>query len=218
TENAEFLKDDKLEPSISELKDHTFIRSTGEQDDARPPYAEAGFLDILEVRDIARREHYRIEILLQKQPEAASLLRQAVSLEQEDQLEKALELVQKVIIELPQNTEAITYSRRIHKMLSDRAKADAQDAIEKLEQLINENREHLEGEDYFGPNDLKASILLAAMSARSNDLDATISDRSTEERDEILRLRDKAKAEKERLETIIASKKSILARLQEARN
>src|SRR5262249_28511393 len=117
TENAELLKHDVLEPSISELKDHNFIRSTGEHDDGRQPYAEAGFLDIIEVRDIAKREHHRIEILLQKQREAASLLAQAASLEQADQLEEALELLQKVIIELPQNTEAVAYSRRIRKTL-----------------------------------------------------------------------------------------------------
>ena len=217
THNRELLKQDTVDPTVSNLQDRTFIRSTIEHDDARL-YDEAGFFDIIEVRDTARREHHRLEILLQKQREAESLLTQAKLLEREDRLEKALELIQKVLIDFPRNSEAIAYSIRIDKMLSDRARAEARDAIRELEELINENEEYFDAKEHSGLNDLKAGILLAAVSGRSNDLDATISIHSTEQRDEILRIRDKARAEKVRLESVLATKKRILARLQEAKD
>src|SRR5262249_10359597 len=105
-------------------------------DTIRTQNTQPGLLDVLEIRDRANREHQRLELLLQKRREAAGLLREAALAEIEGQFEKALELVDKVAIDVPENVEANAFSKRIRQIVSDREKEQALGAIANLELLI----------------------------------------------------------------------------------
>jgi tetratricopeptide (TPR) repeat protein len=213
TQNAGLLKGEFLETNLDELKASARMATAA---GAARPYVKKGFLEILEIRDTAKREQQRLEVLLKKHEEAASLLSEARALEQDGQIEKALELIEKVVKDLPKDAEAAASSRRIRKILFDRAKAEANDAVARLDQLINVNASLLEGEDYSSPGDLKAAILLASIGGRAADIDATIAIGLPQNHTELLQIRDRAADECERLQIVIAMREKMALSLENA--
>ncbi len=68
---------------------------------------------ILEVRDRARRKYDELRIVAQKHEEARTALTEAARLEKRGDLEGAVALASKVLVELPYHAEADTMARRL---------------------------------------------------------------------------------------------------------
>ena len=215
TENSELLGGSS--PEYDDLRQSVpaIAGNRSNDDTIRTQNTEPGLLAVLEIRDRANREYQRLELLLQKRREAATLLREAASAEVEGQLEKALELVEKVAADIPESAAADLFSKRIRLIVSDREKEQAFGAIANLEILISENRDCLQSEEHLNPADLKAAILSSPEPARAADADATVLSQPLKSDSEIIRIRDKANAELARLAEVIARQREGQKRLEQ---
>jgi serine/threonine protein kinase len=215
TENLELIGDSSPEYAALRQSIPSISSNRSGDDTIRAQNTETGLIEVLDIRDRANREYQRLALLLHKRREAVTLLREAASAEVEGQLEKALELVEKVAADVPESADAELFSKRIRQIVSDREKEQALTAIANLELLISENPDCLESQEHLNPADLKASLLSSPEPVRAPDTDATVLMQSPKSDSEIIRIRDKANAELSRLVEVIAQQREIQKRLDE---
>jgi serine/threonine protein kinase len=204
TENAELLGGPS--PECIDLREVLLVSGRTVDDTARNQNVELGLLEVLEIRDRATRENQRLEVLLHRRQEAATLLLLASSAELEGQFDKALELVEKVAPDVPEADEADAFSKRIRKIISERERVQALDAISHLERLISENQGYLASENRLNPADLK-SAMDEPVTRNTADMDATALVAPSKSDSELIRIRDRANAEYARLLEVIAKQR-----------
>ena len=106
---------------------------SADQDVTQPGYADLGYLELLEARKQAEREQRWLADHLEKLQRAASLLDEAVLLEKQGQLKRALKVVEKILREMPDHSQAGPLAERIRKSVEDqRAEEERQTRITAL--------------------------------------------------------------------------------------
>ena len=95
-----------------------------------------GYAELVEIRDRARLEQARVEERIEKLKQAPSLLDEADSLEEKGELERALQLTEKVLRDLPSHTKAAAVADRVREALS--RKAQEEERQRELKRLVEE--------------------------------------------------------------------------------
>jgi serine/threonine protein kinase/tetratricopeptide (TPR) repeat protein len=120
-------------------------------------YASLGYLEILEIRDRARREYQRQCSILEKRRQAIPLLREAASLEQKGEYEEALRVVEKVLSDDASYVEAKTARQRISATLEERRLQEQQ--RKRIAELFLDAGKKLDAGDLTGCVTLAGELL-----------------------------------------------------------
>ena len=140
-----------------------------------------GYLEMIEMRDRAMRDREKLEAVLITLKNSSSLIQEAASLLEGDQPEKALQVVEKILRDIPTHQEAKALSERAREKLSRRAQQ--QEKEHQLAELLKQAQALYRRADFEGSlSVLERALVLDPQRAEATSLHEKVVERLEQKR------------------------------------
>ena len=140
-----------------------------------------GYVEMIEMRDRAMRDREKLEALLATLKNSASLVQEAASLLEGDQPEKALQVAEKILRDIPNHQEAKALSERAREKLSRRARQ--QEKERQLAELLKQAQALYRRADFEGSlSVLERALVLDRQHAETTSLREKVVERLEQKR------------------------------------